>query len=178
MLPEGFLHQLGLGVLTEIYAGAISAPGTHLFVARATARIDGFVLGTRNTRGLFRHILRRRAHRLVPILGGIVARRPGILGRVLESLRYPVRVAPVGSHADGELVSLGVAPELRGLGCGVMLVEALNAAFRRSGVRAYTVSLYEDNDGARSFYERCGFRPAARMPMYDRPWAVYRLVLE
>jgi ribosomal protein S18 acetylase RimI-like enzyme len=177
VLPEGFLSQLGLDVLIQIYRGAASAPGTPTLVARASERIGGFVLGTRDTRTLFRHVLWRRAHCLVPLLTGAVMRRPRILGRVLESLRYPARLEPVASRADGELVSLGVAPELRGSGCGLALVEALNAAFRRLGVRAYTVSLYEDNDGARAFYERCGFEPVAKLTIFDRPWAVYRLDL-
>lgn len=177
VLPGGFLAGLGVGVLTQIYVGVLSAPGTVTLVARAGGRLGGFVLGTRDTRRMFRHVLGRRAHRLTWLLVREVACRPRLLARVLESLCYPARLAPAASPGDGELVALGVAPELRGCGCGLALVTALSTTLRALGVGACTVSFYDDNDGASGFYKRCGFEPIGQLLMYDRPWSVYRLDL-
>lgn len=177
VLPDSFLSQLGPRVLAQIYAGAVSAPGTTALALRTGGHICGFVLGTPDMRALFRHVLRRRAAWLVPLLLREVVRRPAILGRVLESPRYPSRVEASAEGSDGELVALGVLPELRGSGCGAALVRALEAAFVRQGVRAYRVSSYDDNEAARSFYEQCGFKRVRTFSMYGRAWATFRIEL-
>ena len=175
VLPAGFLAQLGVSVLTQIYVGILSAPGTVTLCARVGGQLGGFILGTRDTGRMFRHVLLRRGHRLALLLALEVARRPRILARLLESLGYPARLAPASSPGDGELVALGVAPELRGCGCGLALVNALSSSLRSLRVGAYTVSFYDDNDGASGFYKRCGFEPIGQLVMYERSWSVYRL---
>ena len=70
--------------------------------------------------------------------------------------------------ADGsavELISMWVAPAVRGLGVGDALVEAVLgcAAERRPG-RPVALSVYEDNGPARRLYARHGFVDAGPSP--------------
>lgn len=177
VLPEAFLAQLGVAVLTQIHAGVLSAPGTIALGARTEGKIAGFVLGTRSTRAMFRHVLRRRAARLAPLLLRETMCRPSILPRILESLRYPARLQPESGRGEGELVALGVLPQLQGQGCGAALVRALGMEFIRQGVRSCKVAVYAANHAGNRFYQRCGFAPEGTFTMYGRPWAVYRLDL-
>ncbi len=178
LLPEGFLAQLGPAVLYEIYAGALTAPGVIGLVARHE-RTRGFLLATVDTRVLFRHVLLRRALPLGARLLGTICRHPGLLGRSLESARYPATLG--GARDDpaygAELIAIGVRPECRSLGYATAMVEALNREFRRRGVAAYTVAAYSSNEPAQTFYRKLGFEVLHEFRMYGAAWTRYRLRL-
>jgi len=179
VLPDGFLARLGERLLAEIYAGAISAPGTIGLAAREEHGIGGFVLATTDTRALFHHVLRRRGLAMVQVLLRTVVRDPRVLLRILESVRYPEKrgLHDSGECGDAELMAFGVLPEHRSRGYAGRLVLALNDEFARRGVSAYTASVYASNLQATRFYARMGFERLREFQMYDRPWALYRLRL-
>ena len=81
-----------------------------------------------------------------------------------------VRVRKGGETFDlgervGELESLAVVAEARGVGVGGLLLDAARELLRREGIAHWFVSYIEGNDGADRLYRRAGFRPFARTLM-------------
>ncbi len=63
-----------------------------------------------------------------------------------------------------------VAPEARGLGCAVQLLEAVAAAARERGAHSLTLRVTAANEAAHRSYTRYGFRPTGRAwPMGRKP---------
>ncbi len=179
VMPDGFLARLGPAVLYEIYAGAASSPSVIWLVRRYGAGIAGFLLATVDIRALFRHVLLRRGPRLVPHLARAASRDPRLVGRMLESLRYPGTRGgqPAGPSGGAELVAIGVRAEYRSNGYATAMIQGLNAAFLRRGVSRYTVPVYASNAGANAFYRKLGFEVLHEFRMYGVAWTRYQLDL-
>jgi ribosomal protein S18 acetylase RimI-like enzyme len=62
----------------------------------------------------------------------------------------------------GEIESLAVAPEARGIGVGTALLDAARERFRAQGIEWWSVAVVEANEGAVELYERAGFGPYYR----------------
>ena len=82
------------------------------------------------------------------------------LGYAVVSVHPPGPTFDLGDLV-GDLESLAVAPEARGLGVGSALIEGCREILRGRGVRTWGVSLVEGNIGALRLYEREGFKPAS-----------------
>jgi ribosomal-protein-alanine N-acetyltransferase len=61
---------------------------------------------------------------------------------------------------------LAVQPGYQRRGLGRQLIEWLEASARTAGIFTIHLELRADNDGARRFYERLGYREAGRKPAY------------
>ncbi len=179
VLPEGFLAQLGPSVLASIYAAALRAPGAIGLAVRNGPEIGGFLLATTDTRGLFRHVLLRRAFPLVSSLVAVIRRNPKVLRQILESLRYPSRrkVGLGEGPDDAELISIGVLPEHQSKGYAREMILALNKEFSKKGAGSYVVSVYSSNEKAKALYRRMGFEFVREFQMYGKAWTLYRLLL-
>ncbi|MGO9310529.1 MAG: GNAT family N-acetyltransferase [Spirochaetia bacterium] len=83
---------------------------------------------------------------------------PGVVSRFF-------RLARAGRSLEGlepddfYLSHIAVLPALRGRGAGGELLRAGEARARQQGVRRLVLDVEENNDGARSFYARMGYRP-------------------
>jgi ribosomal protein S18 acetylase RimI-like enzyme len=83
-------------------------------------------------------------------------------------LGYAVlRPNPVGASWElgdrvGEVESLAVLPEARGLGVGTALLDVARERFRGQGFEWWTVAVVEANEGAVKLYEHAGFGPYYR----------------
>jgi len=87
----------------------------------------------------------------------LVAERAGnICGYLIACLR----------GVSAELVSVAVAPELRGRGAASALLENLMCRLRRRGAARLHLVVRVDNRPARAFYEKQGFRRLRRVPGY------------
>jgi GNAT superfamily N-acetyltransferase len=71
------------------------------------------------------------------------------------------RLLGFAAWAENHLGQLYVAPEGRGLGLGRVLLQASEHAIWASGFDQAHLHCLVGNDGARSFYERCGWRHMA-----------------
>ena len=68
---------------------------------------------------------------------------------------------PGPDPARVELVSMWVHPSARGTGAGRLLVDAVSGWAADTGASAVDLWVMRGNGGARAFYERLGFTPAA-----------------
>jgi ribosomal protein S18 acetylase RimI-like enzyme len=68
-----------------------------------------------------------------------------------------VSAVPVGGAAEAELISMWVAPAVRGRGVGDRLIEAVVAWAGRGGASRLRLSVMPDNGAAQSLYRRNGF---------------------
>jgi ribosomal protein S18 acetylase RimI-like enzyme len=73
-----------------------------------------------------------------------------------------------GDRAVVHLMAMWVHPALRGLGGADALVAALLAWAGTDDARAVRLNVVKDNDRARRFYERHGFRPTGREIVNER----------
>jgi ribosomal-protein-alanine acetyltransferase len=86
-----------------------------------------------------------------------------------------LRVVP-GSGV-GDIQTLAVAANFRGVGLGRLLLEALLSQARSSGVREVFLEVRADNDVARALYEHCGFVAIDSRVGYYQPDNVDAIVM-
>lgn len=121
-------------------------------------------------------------HILVPA----PAERPWTTGEFTDLLRTPsccaliVQTQGTGDAAqtpagfaiatlaggEGDLLFIGVAPEMRRAGMARALLEALLDRAREAGLERLLLEVAENNAPARTLYDRAGFRAIARRPAY------------
>ena len=68
-----------------------------------------------------------------------------------------------------EIDEVFVSPEMRSAGVGALLVAAAERDLARRGLVRLQLQLGVDNDRARLFYERHGFRSRAGYELLDKP---------
>jgi ribosomal protein S18 acetylase RimI-like enzyme len=78
------------------------------------------------------------------------------------------RLLPSGPTFDlgpvhGDIESLAVSPQARGVGVGTALLGAVRAELERRGCSHWSISVAAANTGAARLYERLGFRPLVQM---------------
>ena len=127
------------------------------FVVDAGDRVVGYVVATANTRD---YVTRYRAE-LLPRFAAMYPRQPPgstgdsfmiDLGHNPERLLLPVvDEYPAHLHID-------ILPEWQGRGLGRRLMDTERAALASRGVAALHLTMVDENLGARSFYDRLGFR--------------------
>jgi len=152
----GLVSDLGIRAARAYYAGFVKAGTGVGFVCSEGDRVLGYVLGSARPDGLLREVLLRNpAGILAGVLTGI-ARRPAVLASLMKSLRGP----DTGTYDKqaAELTYLAVSRDCRSGGIGRNLVDAFTRAMLDAGVKAYELSVDDDNSPAIGFYERLGFR--------------------
>jgi glycosyltransferase involved in cell wall biosynthesis/ribosomal protein S18 acetylase RimI-like enzyme len=162
-IETGFLSSLGGRFLRLLYAAMIEWPGSAVFVVSDGSEGPlGFVAGVERTGAFYRHFLRTRWFRAgMTLLPRVI--RPSFIRRVWETLRYGA-----GDDADveGELLSMAVAPSLRGKGWGGRLGAAFLADLGGRGVKSAQVVVGAANGGAIAAYETMGFGDAQAIEVH------------
>jgi len=170
-LAGDFLPSLGAPFLTQLYRGILELELGFGHVAVDDSGVIGFVLGSVDTERLLRTVMMRWAWSLGWSMLPALWRRPALVKYALQTLTYTQREAAVSARA--ELVVIAVDAAKRSQGAGTALCEALEADFRRQGIREYKVTVNADNEGANRFYERQGLSLAYSFHLYDRLWNLY-----
>jgi ribosomal-protein-alanine N-acetyltransferase len=85
-------------------------------------------------------------------------------------------VLPGASEAD--IQTLAVAPDVRRMGLGRVLMHALLKAARAAGVRDVFLEVRADNDGAQALYSSLGFVGIGVRPGYYQPDDVDAIVMK
>jgi ribosomal protein S18 acetylase RimI-like enzyme len=158
--PGFFLTDLGSGFLKRLYRGFLTQQDGIVLVAVGPGnRITGLLAGTAEPETFFPS-LRRRAG-----MGIALAAVPALLQhplRVAERLFSALRYRgdrPVALRGYWLLSSLGVAREHTGSGVGSALVSSFCRRAEGGGASGvYLLTDQDDNDAARRFYEKQGFK--------------------
>ncbi len=171
-LAGDFLPSLGPSFLRTMYDGMTELGLGFGFVAMDADQVAGFVVGTVNSRSLFKQLIARRFFQFAWQVGVALVRRPTLMARTLETFFYPSKEGD--DTPPAELLVIAVDEKYRGQKIGAALVKRLDAAMRQRGVTRYKVTAFAENNGANRFYEQLGFSPASHFVMYGKAWNLYR----
>lgn len=177
---EGYyLTRLGPSFLRAMYGWYVDDPEAIAHTALdAQGRVVGFVAGTTRAEDYHRSLFRRRGGALLGALVGRLVTNPvetvrlawerkDLLPQALSSLlgggpSVPVQSASGPEVGAASLVSIGVDPSQRRSGIGRRLTELFLKEAGQRGCQLVTLSVREDNPGARSFYESMDWTEVSR----------------
>jgi ribosomal protein S18 acetylase RimI-like enzyme len=165
-----YLTRLGPSFLRAMYGWYVDSPQAIAYVALdGRERVVGFVAGTTRAEDYHRSLFRRRGGAL---LGALVTRlvtspadtvrlaweRKDLLPQALSSMLArgsggPLESPPGPEKGAASLVSIGVDPARRRSGIGRRLTDLFVRDAGQRGCLVVTLSVREDNPGARLFYE-------------------------
>ena len=172
---EGYyLTRLGPSFLRAMYGWYVDYPQAIAHVALdGQGRVVGFVAGTTDAESYHGSLFRRQGGALLGVLLARLATSPvetvrlawerkDLAPQALSSMLGGGTGEPVGSASTPEegaasLVSVGVDPSQRRSGIGRRLTELFVKEAGQGGCEVVTLSVREDNPGARLFYESMGW---------------------
>jgi len=176
-----YLTRFGPSFLEAMYGWYVSSPEAMAHVALdPTGQVVGFVAGTTEASSYHGSLFRHRGGAMLvallqlllshPLLTlGLVWERKDMVPRALSALvsRSPEALSEAPTAAQGEspaasLVSIGVDPSLRRMGIARRLSEIFLADARERGCARVSLSVREDNVGARRFYESLDWKETSR----------------
>jgi glycosyltransferase involved in cell wall biosynthesis/GNAT superfamily N-acetyltransferase len=153
-LPDAFMSGLGVRFLRRFYGALLDDPGSTVVVAEADGAVVGFAAGAASLPSF----ARRFALYALPSLV-----RPRQLRRALESARYARRR---GDLPEAELISVAVAPSIRGRGVGRKLVTDVVASLGDLGAHAVSAYSAETNDAASRLFRGSRFAHGGRIAVH------------
>jgi GNAT superfamily N-acetyltransferase len=133
-----FLTQLGLDFLAALYTAMATSPWCFGFALVESTTVAGIGVAALDTDRLFRDVKRRHWHRLLwPVLRQ-VARQPSLVGGIIQSIRYPIKLAAPPDQA--EILFLGLRRSYMRQGLAPRLVDRLlDEAYRRGCTSATAI---------------------------------------
>jgi ribosomal protein S18 acetylase RimI-like enzyme len=172
--PGYYLTRLGPAFLRAMYGWYVDSPEAIAYVAvDAQGHMVGFVAGTTSAEQYHGSLFRRRGGALLATLAArlfgspadtvrLAWERKDLLPQAVSSLlargsREPVESAPGAEKGTASLVSIGVEPSQRRSGLGRRLTDLFVREAGQRGCEVVTLSVREDNEGARLFYESIGW---------------------
>ncbi|MBD3243923.1 MAG: GNAT family N-acetyltransferase [Chitinivibrionales bacterium] len=198
-IATGFLSTLGEPFLARLYQAIANDPQSIVLVsvspddtagrtiALGNPPIAGFVAATRDTRAMYRRILRRHWFTFALLLLPR-AFSPRVVKHILETMtyaRHPGHKAPQASKSkQAELLSIAVDPNARGAGIGRALVQELedwlsrrsenvDGMTREEPVAPYRVVTSAQDPVSNAFYDSCGFALVDTFRHHGNPMNVY-----
>lgn len=188
--PDGFLTQLGEGILTRIYRQFVVRGFGYVY--QEDGHVIGFLAGTLVPASTFyTQLVRQSPIRLCGLLVSAVIRKPRLLvpilkrARALLSGRTTVVSSAIGSQAclgqEGKIayvLSVAVSPSHRGKGIARHLWLHLLLVLQDWDVHAILQSVLVSNTAANSLYNRMGFKVISRIRRVDGEdlfrWLAYK----
>jgi ribosomal protein S18 acetylase RimI-like enzyme len=172
--PGYYLTRLGPSFLRAMYGWYADSPQAIAHVALdPEGQAVGFVAGTTSGESYHRSLFRRQGGALLAALAARLMRSPAetlrlawerkdLLPQALSSMLGRGSSGPVQSASGPEkgaasLVSIAIEPSQRRSGIGRCLTELFVGEARQRGCLVVTLSVREDNPGARLFYESMGW---------------------
>jgi GNAT superfamily N-acetyltransferase len=136
--PGTFLTRLGLGFLTKLYEAMAGSPWAFGSVVMDGDMVAGVGVLAFDTSQFFGEVKRRHWYRLVwPVMRQVI-RHPSLLGEILQTLRYPVKLSAPPGEAEFLFLGLRRAYMRRGI-APHLVTHLLDEAYRRGCDSATTV---------------------------------------
>jgi len=161
-LDQGFLGQLGVTFLSEMYRAIDRSDDNTLIVDIIDNQSVGFVTGGRSMGSIYKAMFPRIWVWGVPL--GLRLLSPKRLMRVLDILRYDGD--KVDDDVSAELFSIAVAPTARGQGVAPRLYEGLIAYFRDIGEPAFRIIVGDALAPAHGFYTKMGAKAVGQIEVH------------
>jgi len=170
-IDRGFLSSLGMGFLTQLYKAIPACPAGFGYVwQEKEGEVLGFIACAESTGKVYKQSLRRRGVLMaLPILRFLL--RPSVIRRLIHTLRYPSQVGDALPAA--EVLSIAVSASARGKGVGKALIQAGFNELARRGISEVKVAVWDQNETANRFYQRCGFTLAVTREHHGLGMNVY-----
>jgi ribosomal protein S18 acetylase RimI-like enzyme len=170
-INTGFLSSLGGAFLRQLYTAIPQCPCGFGFVWEENDGTTlGFIACTENTGRLYRQALLRRGLPMAMPLAKH-ALRPSVVGRMIQTLRYPGQIGD--DLPAAEVLAIAVDAAARSKGIGKALMDAAIMAFSRRGIPKVKVAVWAENDAANQYYRRCGFALARSRLHHNLPMNIY-----
>jgi ribosomal protein S18 acetylase RimI-like enzyme len=184
--PGFYLTRLGPRFLQAMYGWYVESPEAIAHVAVDDhGRVLGFVAGTTEASSYHNSLFRRRAGPLLAaLLGQLISHPFQTLGLIWErkdmipgalsastssgpQTATEVDITTEDESSSASLVSIGVEPSVRRTGIARRLTELFLIDAWGQGRTTASLSVREDNLGARRFYESLGWEEKSRS---DQPY--------
>ena len=160
-ISTDFLSSLGEGFLRALYEFLIIERDSAVFVSEVDGSVVGFIAALTNTGYLWRRFaLRRGVLNPLAVLPRLARR--STVGHFLEEVRY-------GSEAGPDaviLLSVAVAPSLRGKGVSRALSEKVRAWALQLGKSAVKAVVAADHEAAIGALQKLGFGSARSLEVH------------
>lgn len=174
--PGTFLTRLGKDFLVLLYELFAELPHVFGSVAMDGEAVIGVGFAATDTRQLFRTIKYRYWYRLLWPVVRQVLRDPGLIGQLIQSVRYPNTLKPLPDEAEILFVGLRRHYMRQGIGPRI-LDELLEEAYRRGAMRAVG-TVEKKNRAVRWMIARLtGARIDQEITLNGRKMIVYRVEL-
>jgi glycosyltransferase involved in cell wall biosynthesis/ribosomal protein S18 acetylase RimI-like enzyme len=166
-MPDAFLPALGHGFLTRLYRALAADPRAVALVAVGGGEVVGMAAGVASVGDFYRRFARRHGA-AAALAAAPRLLRPGVLRRLLETVRYPaLSAAELGPLPDAELLSIAVDPASRTGGTGRALADGVLLGLAERGAGEIKVVVGAANEGANRFYARVGFHAAGQLSVHQ-----------
>lgn len=166
-IDQGFLSTLGPSFLTLVYRAIDEAPSGALIVEEdKNGRVLGFVAGGVGLRAIYLRLLRRPVQLSMALVPSLM--RPRRWRPIFDILRYGI-ASESREHTglpQAELLSIVVAPDVRGRGVADALYRRLIERFMSQGVGSFQIVVGDALLPAHRFYRRMGAVVAARIEVH------------
>jgi ribosomal-protein-alanine N-acetyltransferase len=171
-----FLTSLGPTFLRGLYGQMAVSPHCYGYVACVDHGVVGVVVGTVDSRAVFKELIWQRGLALALPVAGSLVRHPSLLPKAFQTLFYPSRMG--AEPGEAELYFIGVRQDWRSKGLGKALFQALAQESQRRGMSAMGLMADAHNEPAQRLYQRRGMHEVRRFTLYGRPMIWYRLALQ
>jgi ribosomal protein S18 acetylase RimI-like enzyme len=174
--PGTFLTRLGLDFLTTLYAAMPESPWTFGRVVMDGEIVAGVGVVAVDTDRFFRDVKRRHWPRLGWSVARQVLRDPSLISYIIQSVRYPSKLAPAPDEAEVLFLGTRRAYSRQGIG-PKLLLGVLDEAYRR-GCASATAIIDRRNRPIRWMIASLpGIHIDRELEMYGRTMLVYRVSL-
>lgn len=151
-----FLTFLGRAFLNELYTAILEDPTGIAWVGGDSMEVTGFIAGSLDLNGFYRHLLKFRWLRFGCAAFPAFLKKPSILPRLLRALALPRQILPTPNCAT--IMSVAVHPAYQGHGLGQALVRSFLKEARQRGAEHVNLSTNaRDNHATNCFYQSMGF---------------------
>lgn len=165
IFPDYFLTRLGPGVLEILYTELASNPRTWSFVSTDGPRINGFVAGVAEWDRIKREIAHKYWSRAIAALAPQLIRAPSLIAPLARRIvpapqKFFRQDAKLQFEFPCYLLSIGIAPDVRGTDAAARLTQTLFETLERAGFVRVALYTRANNQRAQGFFEKMGFELA------------------
>lgn len=166
---RSFITAFGAGFLKEIYRDILEDGQGLIAAFKDGEQVRGFVLGCFSTGAMFAAV-KRHFVKYFLMMVPLCLRNPRLIARILETLSYVRRES---CDVEAELVVMAVDARYRSRGIGKELLRLLEKELLRRNICQYKVTVHDEMERSRHFYQQNGFCLRNQFAMYGVMWDLY-----